>query len=319
MIDSASADVAVVLSIAAVERDTGLSKDTLRVWERRYGFPVPLRDLHGERAYPVEQVGKLRLIKRLMDRGFRPGKIIGQPVEDLLALAGQSGQPRQGHLRDSETPAALPRPEGLESVLALVKSHQVEALRHELTQLQMRQGMHRFLVETVSRLNYEIGDAWMRGEIEIFEEHLYSEVMVALLRTTVSAMPRSGRSPRVLLTTVPSEQHALGLLMAEGMFLLEGATCVSLGTQTPARDIGSAAASQAAQIVALSFSSAFPTTQVADALAEVRARLPEGVELWAGGANTALVRRALPSVRAVCELGGIGAALAVWRATHPAE
>ncbi|MGA0116507.1 MAG: MerR family transcriptional regulator, partial [Burkholderiales bacterium] len=31
-------------NIAAVERDTGLSKDTLRVWERRYGFPAPVRD-----------------------------------------------------------------------------------------------------------------------------------------------------------------------------------------------------------------------------------------------------------------------------------
>jgi hypothetical protein len=25
--------------ISAVERETGLSKDTLRMWERRYGFP----------------------------------------------------------------------------------------------------------------------------------------------------------------------------------------------------------------------------------------------------------------------------------------
>ena len=35
------------LSISAVERDTGISKDTLRVWERRYRFPVPERDEHG--------------------------------------------------------------------------------------------------------------------------------------------------------------------------------------------------------------------------------------------------------------------------------
>ena len=41
----------ITLSIAAVERDTGLSKDTLRVWERRYGFPQPGRDGFGERAY----------------------------------------------------------------------------------------------------------------------------------------------------------------------------------------------------------------------------------------------------------------------------
>ena len=37
------------LSIAAVERDTGLAKDTLRVWERRYGFPQPVRDAFDER------------------------------------------------------------------------------------------------------------------------------------------------------------------------------------------------------------------------------------------------------------------------------
>ena len=61
-------------NIAAVERDTGLSKDVLRMWERRYGFPVPDRDGNGERSYPAEQVERLRLIKRLMDAGHRPGK-----------------------------------------------------------------------------------------------------------------------------------------------------------------------------------------------------------------------------------------------------
>ena len=54
--------LAITLSIAAVERDTGLSKDTLRVWERRYGFPLPGRDGIGERAYTLEQVEKLRVI-----------------------------------------------------------------------------------------------------------------------------------------------------------------------------------------------------------------------------------------------------------------
>ena len=54
------------LSIAAAERDTGLTKDTLRVWERRYGFPRPDRDGGGERAYPLEQVEKLRVVKRLI-------------------------------------------------------------------------------------------------------------------------------------------------------------------------------------------------------------------------------------------------------------
>ena len=43
-------------NITAVERDTGLSKDLLRMWERRYGFPAPQRDQHGERVYSVADV-----------------------------------------------------------------------------------------------------------------------------------------------------------------------------------------------------------------------------------------------------------------------
>ena len=34
-------------SIAEVERDTGLARATVRIWERRYGFPAPLRDDRG--------------------------------------------------------------------------------------------------------------------------------------------------------------------------------------------------------------------------------------------------------------------------------
>src|SRR5512135_2440806 len=93
------------LPIAAVERDTGLSKDTLRVWERRYGFPQPARDANGERVYPSEQVDKLRLLKRLMDQGHRPGKIAERSIEQLQALA-EAGNGRAG-------PAApAPHPDG---------------------------------------------------------------------------------------------------------------------------------------------------------------------------------------------------------------
>ena len=85
-----SASTLITLSISAVERDTGLSKDTLRVWERRYGFPLPLRDSLGERAYSRADVERLRIIRRLMDAGHRPGKILGLSGEQLQVLAAQS-------------------------------------------------------------------------------------------------------------------------------------------------------------------------------------------------------------------------------------
>ena len=78
-----------VLDISAVERETGLSKDVLRMWERRYGFPKPGRDDNGERQYAAGEVTKLRTIKRLMDVGMRPGKIVGCTPAELTALAEQ--------------------------------------------------------------------------------------------------------------------------------------------------------------------------------------------------------------------------------------
>ena len=47
------------LPISVVERETGIPKDLLRMWERRYGFPEPARDAQGDRVYPREQVDKL--------------------------------------------------------------------------------------------------------------------------------------------------------------------------------------------------------------------------------------------------------------------
>ncbi len=73
-----------LLTVGAVERETGLSADTLRVWERRYGFPQPLRDSGGRRRYPRAQVERLRQIKRLVDAGFRPGKLVGTTKPAIL-------------------------------------------------------------------------------------------------------------------------------------------------------------------------------------------------------------------------------------------
>ncbi|MFM7384951.1 MAG: MerR family transcriptional regulator [Betaproteobacteria bacterium] len=301
----------VQLSISAVERDTGLSKDTLRVWERRYGFPNPVRDALGERLYPVEQVERLRLIRRLMDAGHRPGKIMRMKPEQLQLLADQ--------IRSATTPRldeTHPMRDDLAAYMALIKKHQVEDLRRALSQAALRMGLDRFVREVAAPLNALVGDAWARNQFEIFEEHLYTESMQVVLRNAISNIPGPGRSPRVLLTTFPQEPHGLGLLMAEAMLALEGCRCLSLGVQTPIYDITMAATAQRADIVALSFSASMNPNHVLDGLAELRAKLAPHVSIWAGGQCPILVRRPPPEVRVFSDLAGIHGALSEWRTQH---
>jgi DNA-binding transcriptional MerR regulator len=294
----------VTLNISAVERETGLSKDVLRVWERRYAFPRPLRDDNGERQYTVAEIAKLRAIKRLMDVGMRPGKIIHSTQDELNALADA-----RITLRGTEAAPALER-----DVLAMLRNHDAPALQHVLANLLMRQGLQRFVLDVLTPLNRAIGDAWMRGELQVFEEHLYTEQLQVALRTAINAFPRQTGTPRVLLTTFPGEQHGVGLLMVEALLVPEGAQCISLGVQTPLEDIRRAALAYKAHLVALSFSAAFPVRQASEGLATLRRQLPQTTTLWAGGEMTRRVRKTLPGVVLIPDLPAVIGALKSWRA-----
>jgi len=276
----------------------------LRIWERRYGFPSPGRDDNAERQYAADDVAKLRAIKRLMDTGLRPGKLIRQSLEELNALAERRVHPR----RDTLAPAIE------RDVLTLLKAHDAAGLHYTLGSLLLRHGVQRFVVETVAPLNRAVGEAWMRGELQVFEEHLYTEQLQVALRGAVSALPRQGGSPRILLTTVPGEQHSIGLLMVDALVSPEGAQCISLGTQTPFEDIRRAAIAHKAHVVALSFSMAYPLRQVGEALGTLRRQLPPALALWAGGEVTRRLRKSLPGVQLIAEIGDTLIALKNWRA-----
>lgn len=290
-------------SISAVERDTGLSKDVLRMWERRYKFPRPLRDKHGERIYPHEQIAKLRAIKRLMDRGYRPGKIISLRLDDLNALGSA---PSAGGEHNAD----------IAEVLDLIRTHQLPELRQRLSQMLMRQGLLRFVLETVAPLTAAVGEAWVRGEFAVFEEHLYTEQIQSLLRNAIASAQSHSTAPRVLLTSFPTEQHNLGLLMVEAALVVDGAACIPLGTETPAPEIVRAAIAHRADVVALSFSAAFPERQAASGLRELRQSLPKHVELWAGGACIRRLRKSIDGVILVRGLDQLGQMLADWRAVN---
>ena len=175
------------LSISAVERETGISKDVLRKWESRYGFPAPLRDDQGERSYPPDQVARLRLIKRLMDTGLRPSRIVGESVETLDAMA-----------RSSRVTAPSPAGEEVAATtLAMLRGEDPAGLRQRLRRELLSRGVTDFVQDTLTPLSEAVGEAWARGEIGIHEEHLYTEVVQGLLRDVIANLSDPRGQPRI--------------------------------------------------------------------------------------------------------------------------
>ena len=81
------------ISIGALSRATRIPVETLRTWERRYGFPMPDRKPSGHRLYPAATVERLRRVSRLLNRGHRPAEILGLSLAeaDSMLLISEPG------------------------------------------------------------------------------------------------------------------------------------------------------------------------------------------------------------------------------------
>ena len=200
-----------LFSIGVVERDTGIGRDTLRVWERRYGFPEPVRNDKGERKYSEMQLRRLQRIRRLLDRGMRPGKLL--PLsEDALDELEASLQPETPQKLDATVSAIL-------EAIRSADAGQVDTLFR--TQYE-KQGMKGFVLNTVVPLLNAVGELWISGKLQVFQEHFLSQQLIRFLNTEIAKIQKSAERPLVLLATLPGEEHTLGLLMVSAMLSSAG-------------------------------------------------------------------------------------------------
>lgn len=309
-------------TIADVERDTGLSKDTLRVWERRYGFPNPVRDPLGERRYDDAQVMHLRHLRRMLDAGFRAGQVVPLPLAELLALPVDQDLAPSAESDPASRQPCQPTGPHIDTWMAVLRQHDARSLRSTMDQYLLAHGLGRLVRDGIAPMNAQVGQSWLAGNLAIFEEHLYAEVVQQVLRQALSqlASQRPPQPPRVLLTTVPGEPHALGLLMAECEMALAGCDTLALGVQTPLAEIAAAARACRADVVALGFSAVLNPREVRAALTQLRAQMPAERALWSGGLCPTLKTSGrgslkLPGHRHLPSLDDIAPAVSHWRAS----
>lgn len=297
------------IEIGFVERETGVPKETLRIWERRYGFPTPARSVAGRREYSGSDVIKLRLVKRLIDQGHRPKALVSQPVAALRALLDNATvQAREA--ASGQPPFRLPS--------ELLNDGNVGNLSRWIAAAAERLDARSFILDCVRPLYRKIGEAWAETRLSICCEHLITEQLQSILRQTIANASYSAFRPKILLTTPPGEKHGLGLLMVQALLSCDGVACVSLGTETPVDEIAKCAEFVGADIVALSISRSFGKREGARFLLALRNVLPPDLDIWAGGAGVSEFAKPMIGVTFLRELESVPMALAssLIRANH---
>jgi DNA-binding transcriptional MerR regulator len=78
-------------NIGAVSRLTGIARERIRIWERRYDAVVPHRDAGNNRLYSQEDVDRLVLIRRLVDAGHAISQVARLSLAELTARLAAAG------------------------------------------------------------------------------------------------------------------------------------------------------------------------------------------------------------------------------------
>lgn len=299
------ADPSARYSIRLVSRMSGISAHTLRMWERRYGFPRPERTSGGARRYTEDDVELLKLVSRALELGYRPNEVVGKGRDTLRKLVAEQ----------EAVPAVVggDRPD-VERAVEHVRNDELDDVGTEIRRAVAVLGPKGFVTDFAAPFVQRVGDLWNEGELTIGQEHMSSELLTTELRVLLRAYDTLEGRPRVLLTTLPDEHHVLGLTMVALYLAVSGAEARIVGASTPLAEIADLAARTQADIVGLSLSSAMVSPTTRSQMEELAGLLPEDVIFWAGGRGTSALEDDPPDgVDLVATWPQIDRALARWR------
>lgn len=287
------------LSIGALSRATGLSIETLRTWERRYGFPVPDRKPSGHRLYAMANVARLRRIAAALAHGHRAGDIVRASDHDLAALLGMVAAALPARPAPATSPELVP-----DALLDTVARFDGDGLTRTLNAEWARLGPLAFLEQRVAPLVRAVGAAWESGRLEVRHEHFLSERLGDLLRAYRLPFEERASGPLVVLATLPGEAHGIGLQMAALVVTLQGCRLCYLGTEVPLPELASLADELGARGVGVSVSLATRGVRTGAALAKLRRLLPRRAALVVGGDGAPGKLTGVAIVRSLDELAG---------------
>lgn len=209
-----------VLRIGELSRRTGVSTDLLRTWERRYGLLRPARSPAGYRLYSADDVARVRLMCRYLER-----RVSAAEAAALVRSAGTAPEPDHPGVPDQEARAALA---ALTAALDRIDEAAADAA---LTGLLRGFSGALVLRDVVLPVMRRVGDAWACGTASVAHEHFASQLFEGRIRAIGRGVPASG--PPVVLACPPGELHQLGLLAFAAVLRESGRRVAFLGADTP--------------------------------------------------------------------------------------
>ncbi|MGF1573712.1 MAG: MerR family DNA-binding transcriptional regulator [Sumerlaeia bacterium] len=272
-----------LLSIGALAKCTGISVDKLRIWERRYGAPKPVRLPSGHRRYPEAEATRLKKAAIALEQGF-PARIVAPAsltkLNELLGLntRDDSKEPKW-NLDDVSSYRNAKISLWIDAIYRFDETYLITEYNKAWDNL----GALNFILDLAVPFLWRMGKEWNEGRMTISHEHYVSEQLGDFLAMKWRCHEVGTPSKGFLVATLPGDQHRLGLQMVANIIKLSGKNVVYLGPQTPIRELLRGVEHFAPEGICLSISSVLDERLVLQSLEELRLYVPEATPIVIGG------------------------------------
>ncbi len=224
-----------VYNLKAVLKETDISADTLRAWERRYGLPLPQRTPGGHRLYSQYDI---ETIKWLIARQAE-GMSISRAVDMWNEQHAAGLDPLAGSVSQAAIPAGFGFPETSLDALrgqwlrACLHFNETEA-EDVLNQAFAMYPVEKVCMEVLQRGMSDIGQYWYENRASVQQEHFASALAMRRLDTLLSASPKATRKQTVLIGCPSNEWHTFTPLLLALLLRRRGLNVIYLGANVPA-------------------------------------------------------------------------------------
>ncbi|CAA9378520.1 MAG: Transcriptional regulator, MerR family [uncultured Nocardioides sp.] len=256
---------------------TGLTPDTLRVWERRYGVVAPERSPGGYRLYDDRSLRRLAAMKSLVDSGWS----VRAAADHVLEEDTDAGP------ADPPAASSSPAVPDLGALSAAGQDFDVDALTAALdagfASGEFERVVDAWLMPSLERL----GADWRDGRVTVAAEHFVSAAVQARLASIYESLVPGGGTP-VVVGLARGSRHELGVLAFSIAARREGLDVVYVGGDLPPAEWATTVRVRQARAIVIGVPSAEDVPAVRETVQAVRRESPE-VQVWLGGGHQGAV------------------------------
>jgi DNA-binding transcriptional MerR regulator/methylmalonyl-CoA mutase cobalamin-binding subunit len=211
--------------IHRVAKLTGLSKDVIRAWERRYGLVKPLRSTNRYRTYTDEEVALLRYVKSKLDQGQTIGDLAALGREGLLANATRTAR--------TEASETQPYERLLNELMQLLQPLRRDSFEHRLNGAVAVIPFEEALYGILLPLQTRVGQLWHDGQLSVAVEHYVTNQVRQKLFAAMSHLPVHEKGLSVVVACPAGEFHEVGAQAAAYVCASRGCQTYYLGANMP--------------------------------------------------------------------------------------